>query len=389
MGLHIEPVEALGQFLHYDLPRLASIERSIYDTQVGPVKGIVIYGCGKLGRVVAEGLTRAGHPPAAFVDANKNLSSTQKSDVPILSQSEAIAAFGQTHAFVVTVWRNYDKVKQALLDAKAKHVVHFLPLLWKFYSDLLPYYNLNLPSNMLHQIKEIEMAFSLFEDRASQEEFVFQLQWMTSLCCLHVPPCRPSDEQYFPIHNFDIGVEEVFIDCGAYIGDTIEAFRNRVGNAFRQIVAIEPDPTNLMKLKSFISALPNEARSKIRIEPYGLGSEERVMAFNATGSESSSVDDAGTVKIQINRLDVILGEIEPTYIKMDIEGAELEALIGAEETIRKYQPRIAACVYHAQEHLWKVPLEMNRLNPCYRLSLRRYRDEFGDVLCYAVPNKLV
>lgn len=383
----MEPVELLNQFLHEDLPRLASNERVVFDLQVGDEKKVIIYGCGKLGRVIAEGLTRVGKPPVAFADANQKLLGAEQFGIPVLSPLEAIETFGQTHTFVVTVLRDYDKVKKNLIDTGAQHVVHFLPLLWKYPYELLPYYNFDLPSKMLVQAEGIKKAFTLFADEASQKEFVFQLQWMTSLSCFNPPCCSPAYEQYFPVRKFDIGTEEVFVDCGAFTGDTIETFRKRAGDSFRQIVAIEPDPVNLKQLARYLSLLPKDVRSKIRVEPFGLGSENETTCFNATGSESSSFAENGTLKIKVKRLDDLLATIAPTYIKMDIEGAELNALRGARETIRKYQPRIATCVYHVQEHLWEVPLEMNRINPAYFLSLCRYRDEFGDVVCYAAPKK--
>ena len=70
---------------------------------------------------------------------------------------------------------------------------------------------------------------------------------------------------------------------------------------------------------------------------------------------------------------------------MDIEGAEVDALTGARQAICRDLPVVAACVYHRQEHLWEVPLLLHSLSGEYNLFLRRYGDEFADVVCYAVP----
>jgi hypothetical protein len=85
-------------------------------------------------------------------------------------------------------------------------------------------------------------------------------------------------------------------------------------------------------------------------------------------------------------LDEVLAGCRPTYLKMDIEGAELEALAGARAVIGQALPVLAIAVYHVQDHLWRVPLWIRALGPQYQLYLRPH-DPTMDLFCYAVPGQ--
>jgi len=76
------------------------------------------------------------------------------------------------------------------------------------------------------------------------------------------------------------------------------------------------------------------------------------------------------------------------YLKYDVEGAEREALKGAEDLIRRAQPILAVSVYHKPADLWELPLYMKSLNPGYELFLRTQGEDGMDAICFAVPPAL-
>ncbi len=102
------------------------------------------------------------------------------------------------------------------------------------------------------------------------------------------------------------------------------------------------------------------------------------------GSVSSCLSSQGSYEVQCLPLAELTDETPPTYVKMDIEGAEIAALSGARELIAEHTPVLAACVYHEQVHLWRIPLLMHSISDSYRFFMRRH-GEFFDVVCYAVP----
>jgi hypothetical protein len=85
-------------------------------------------------------------------------------------------------------------------------------------------------------------------------------------------------------------------------------------------------------------------------------------------------------------LDSAIGEdVNPTFIKMDIEGAEVDAIPGAQKTITRCRPVIAACAYHRPEHLWILPKLLKAAGPAYQIYLRRYAEECWETVYYAIP----
>ena len=89
--------------------------------------------------------------------------------------------------------------------------------------------------------------------------------------------------------------------------------------------------------------------------------------------------------MEIVTLDEALEGVAPTYLKFDIEGSELDALEGGQETIRRHRPKLAVCVYHAPDHLWRIPLRLHELMPDSCLTLRTYNADGFDCVCYCIP----
>lgn len=102
---------------------------------------------------------------------------------------------------------------------------------------------------------------------------------------------------------------------------------------------------------------------------------------------SSAIVQSGGLSIQVETLGAIVGDRAPSFIKMDVEGIELDALKGAEKQLREASPKLAVCVYHVQDHPWAVPLYIHSVNPAYKFYMRRHREYLDDVVCYAVPGK--
>jgi FkbM family methyltransferase len=163
-------------------------------------------------------------------------------------------------------------------------------------------------------------------------------------------------------------------------------FLDRVHGCFRHIYAIEPDPKNRAALGKYLSSLPGEATRCISVLPFGLSDCDEVVSFDASGTVGSRVvSGTGSDSIQCRRLDDILDGPQPTLIKMDIEGAEPRAILGAAATIASSRPVLAICAYHKCEHLWTLPQLIHNALPDYRIFLRRYAEECWETVYYAIP----
>jgi hypothetical protein len=105
----------------------------------------------------------------------------------------------------------------------------------------------------------------------------------------------------------------------------------------------------------------------------------------SSSGASSTVSVTGDKEVQCVTLDELLAEERPTFIKMDIEGGEIEAIHGAARTIRRSRPKLAVCVYHSPDHLWQIPLLLKQMLPDFRLTLRSHMLDGFDTVCYCLP----
>jgi FkbM family methyltransferase len=186
-----------------------------------------------------------------------------------------------------------------------------------------------------------------------------------------------EDDAYFghlsPVPN------EVYIDAGAFNGDTVLQFVRWCGGTYQKIYALEPDSGNWIQLKK------NTAHIKrLEIIPQGAWNEEDVLFFGSnTDSNMLRIQEKETEQsISVTAIDSFVGNDQVTLIKMDIEGAELNALRGARETIRRYKPRLAICIYHKPEDVLTIPLYVLELNPDYRLRIRHHSLSYSETVLY-------
>jgi hypothetical protein len=103
---------------------------------------------------------------------------------------------------------------------------------------------------------------------------------------------------------------------------------------------------------------------------------------------SSSIVETGEVVVETDSIDNVLGGKRATLIKMDIEGAELAALKGAEGTIKAWKPKMAICIYHKKEDLWEIQDYIQRIVPEYKFYIRAYEETCTEVVLYALPYEL-
>lgn len=173
---------------------------------------------------------------------------------------------------------------------------------------------------------------------------------------------------------------EIFVDCGCYDFESSERLMN-ICNV-KKIYAFEPDPQNLEKVKLNIERLG--CKDKVEVFNCGLWDEPTRLYFSSSGDMMSSVCGDGNEenKIEVVTLDsVIKGEV--TFIKMDIEGAELKALQGGKNLIQTYKPKLAISIYHKWEDLVDIPAYIHELVPEYKLSIRHYFYSPAETVLYA------
>ncbi len=192
--------------------------------------------------------------------------------------------------------------------------------------------------------------------------------------------------QYFDMPYFKAEEDEIFIDGGCYDGMSSAQFMEWAGERARFVYCFEPDRMNVDKIKQFFSS---SNIKNYKLIQKGLWDKREILSFmekGTVGSRISEDEKSKTVDAQIETtsLDWELEGEKITFIKLDIEGAELPALLGSQRIITEQKPKLAVCVYHKLEDIWKIPEFILSLRPDYRLYLRHYSFGSSDTVLYAV-----
>lgn len=348
---------------------------------------IVLFGCGGVGRKTLAGLRKVGIEPIGFCDNDPAKWGSMIDGLEVYGPDSIFGLVGV--AVILTVWRGEPdgRYRDIIANLETKGITDVIPvgLLWWKYSDLfLPHYCIDLPHKVIETKNDIINAFDLLADEQSRDEFVDQIEWRLTLdhTCL-ADPC--TEEVYFPESLIKLTDYEVFVDCGAYDGDTIKQFLENVHD-FKKIIAFEPDVQSFKKLNLYEGSLSSFQQARIELFERGVCNFDDVTGFTMEGTVASTIDEEASPSIECVTLDHLLEYCTPTFIKMDIEGSEIDALNGARETIKRCLPTLAICAYHKQADLWTIINLINEIAPYkYNLYIRRHMCEGWETCCYAIP----
>ncbi len=196
--------------------------------------------------------------------------------------------------------------------------------------------------------------------------------------------CSPAT--YFDHSCYEITDNETFVDCGAYNGDTVRDFLSVVKD-FDGIYSFEMEGSNFRQLTAYVHSLEESKRNKIYCYHAGVWDDKITLKYGneetAPKEGFSLLKDENGVEVQAVKLDDILSGKRVTWIKMDVEGAELKALKGAEQIIKSQRPKLAICIYHKIEDLWTIPTYLKSLVPDYKFEIRHHTNTLGDTVLYA------
>lgn len=187
---------------------------------------------------------------------------------------------------------------------------------------------------------------------------------------------------YFSQEFYSISNDEILFDCGAFTGDTIEDFVTFTNKKYKKIVAFEPDEKNVKRLDAFIN---NKIENVVVIQKATGDKNGKVSFLNKGNMFSKTVDvkdSSDELSVDIVRLDNYI-DYHPTLIKMDIEGSELDSLIGATQIIKTQKPKLAICIYHMPFDFYEIPKFLKSLVPEYKFKVRQHEPGFCETVLYA------
>lgn len=214
-------------------------------------------------------------------------------------------------------------------------------------------------------INAIKSAYSLFEDEPSKKVYKNVLAfYYTGELYLLDEITTDKDEAFKSL--LQLGDSEVYVDLGAYNGDTIDEFLHYCKGSYRKIVAFEPNSKNFAKLQTHCGNMSN-------IDLWQLGSYSRntVLTFNNKAGRNSAISDKG-VETRVAAVDSILCGLAASYIKADVEGADVETVLGMKKTLQNFKPKLNFAAYHRFEDIFRLPLLIKQINSEYKIYLRHH-----------------
>ena len=226
----------------------------------------------------------------------------------------------------------------------------------------------------------LNTAYNLFSDDKSKEIFIRLINYRISRNLEFLEGICENTVQYFPAEEW-FEIDGGYLDLGAFNGDTIQTYLNYINNKQSKIIAVEANERNYRHLCDNYGAY-----NDIECHNIAISNARKQLRFFSDGSKNSFIDIEGNIILQADSVDNILNERTVGFIKMDIEGAEYEALLGMEKTLNYSTPAMAISVYHKVEDLYRIQLLIEKLCPDrYNYYLRHYSPTVIETVLYAMP----
>lgn len=341
--------------------------------------GILIFGNGTFARALAGALQAVGIRVTALVTTAPH--ADNHNGIPLVALASLDRQMQQLPMWIGVFNReascDYAALK-ALCRAAGVENVLVPPQYFEIVArDMGWRYWLTNRGNYAPQLEAINQAIDLMADADSRQQLSATIAFRLGADPTSVPQ-PDAGCQYFPgfmTANMDYAVS--FVDGGAYDGDTLRQAASHLMLA--SAVAFEPDPGNFARLADTARTLS----FPVTCFPCGLSSESRHLQYSVGQGEACAIYAGGEGLVQVARLDDCLPATPIDYLKLDVEGHEMEALDGAVQCLRRYRPRLAIAGYHRWDDVWRIPRFIRQLDLDYTIAFRIHAHNTFDGVFYA------
>ena len=340
------------------IEKILSEETTVWDKVHNTNKPILLYGMGDGAEKIVRVLEKKGISISGVFASDEYVRGHSFLGFPVLRYDQAVEQFGD---FVVLV-------AFAVHDEPTMQRIYHMSEERELYLPDVPVIGGGLFDDhyVQQQKQQLEAAYQLMSDDLSRKVFEDSIRFkLTGKAEYLKRITTPKQEIYREILHAHAGMS--YLDLGAYDGDTIREFVDCAGIP-EGVDAWEPDSKNFKKLDRFAQ----ESGLTIRLYPQGSWSTTSTLRFSRKAGRNSALNESGNVEIAVNSVDIQYPLEQFDLIKMDVEGAERETLLGCKEMIRRCHPSLIISCYHRNEDLYDLPLLVHQLYPGYRLFLRHH-----------------
>lgn len=349
---------------------------------------VYIYGAGRGAKGAVNLLRNYGIKIEYIIDQDVSKSGSKYLNIPIISLDEFLSNGLREEFKILIASPKYEKeIRQDLLKYINDDKIECFEceLYYLFIHNIDEYKNY-----LLKNKNSLEHLYNMLEDDLSKKTLKNVIKGRVTGNLDYFRNIY-THKQYFCDEIISLKENEVIIDCGAYNGDTLRDISKYTNNLYEKIYCMEPDKRNLIELKKTTIDLNLH---DVCIIDKGAWNESNTLYFSMECSNESSKIINKSYETNLENLDtidvaaiddVIDGSI--SFIKMDIEGAEINALKGAKNTIKKYKPKLAISVYHRNEDLIEISKYVKELVPTYNIYIRHHGINGTDTVLYAIDKK--
>lgn len=342
---------------------------------------IILFGAGNTREFNLQYFRELGIFPVAFCDNSPSKIGGKVGDLDILSFDEIKEKYQDAYFYITTQMYYCELCEQIMEGGYSSDQISafdtIFQLQWE--KECMNYYK--------EHAEEVEMLYQMLGDERSKQVLRNRLLFLRTRerkYALEVRECN----QYFSEELIDFFKIEHFVDLGMYTGDTVLQFANVTKGHYRMVYGFEPDEVIYRMAQENLKALSNvtlikkgvsDCDGRVRVaQALGVMQTIESGVFGEEGEENS---------FEICKLDTYFENqsVPKAVLKLDIEGAEMSALRGATQWIKRNKPVIAVCVYHKQEDIFEIPKYINSLGIKYSVYMRHYSDNQTETVCYFIP----
>lgn len=355
---------------------------------------VIIMGAGNCGTVLFHRLDAAGISVTAFIDNYGSVYGKQYCGVPIYTSKElSLRLQLGNHCICIVALLDilsFEQIKETLEQDLCKQVqVYFFTQFRSFQPvfglEKKPEFSAYLGEDatvLFNNREHILPVYNLLAGNLSKKCYLELLNFYISADFVRFT-VSPFEEHYFAYDLYKKIDDEVFVDCGAYNGDTIEIFLKNQKGLFRQYLAIEADSANYEKI---VEKVKRQGMERIDVLQRYIADRKKKVNFISKGTSYSKGEDGSSGEtIETVTIDELAYQYKPTFLKINIEGADVDAIRGAKRVISDYAPIVAAQGHHKVEHLWEIVEVIRSFNKKdYHFFLRNYGG-ISEFTFYAIP----
>lgn len=335
-------------------------------------KPIALYGMGLGAEKIMRILEQRGLPVSAVFASDGFVRGHSFHGFPVLSLSELVRQYPDPFVLISFGSQRPEVLEQMKLVAQRfETAAPDVPVA----GDLL-----FTPEFLKERAADWEAVYAMLADQKSRDVFLQVIRYKLDGDIARLFGCESDKEEVWET-LLRPGAEETFVDLGAYTGDTVREFLSHTGNRCRAVVAMEPDAKTFRKLERFAQTKPYDTLD-IRCYHSGAWDRRETLAFRRQAGRNSAIAFSDSpapgmpgvheTLVQMEAPDHLVEGLTPSIVKLDVEGAEHQALLGCAGMIRSFHPRLMVSAYHRSDDLIDLPLLIRSLYPGYRMYLRHH-----------------